>query len=1338
MNTKIGNSGNRVKKIQEKVGVNTDGIFGAKTKSAVMDFQRANGLKVDGIVGKNTSAALFDTNTAENNLGLGTINLGDVGNAKLQYVPPVQQEAPVISTDTTLPTDINTTEKNSGFFDGYDVAKNGAYQVPDYQPDAKNDTKDAQKVETSTNTYSGLKDTAQIEKDVNYYADKVYNSSYEKENLNDKYGVNKEIDKLQGYQDAQTIIPIEVRDHLTGKGATMYEFDAEKAPMLRNASLAILAQTRKVDSLTRAINSKIDADYKANLFMYEKKQNDLDNFLKYNSSVITAQEKTKLEQRKYENELKKTLLKTDADQRKTYIKQILEKGSQKTGDELMSMSTAELLGEAVRNSNSGSLLFDKYNTYQEAYVAGGDKFAKAWENNSKIVGAKNATYAKASFISKTIDDLLDNEDGLGRNVGATKLQRLKLNPFNIGDGNMFKTDLQSLYSQLTLQTLSDLKATGASMGALNAKEGGWLENANTRLGFITETDDEDNKKVVGSRLPEKVFKKRLRQLQMYSKKIRIAKELGETRYDESGLIDVEDPDVIDAYYDALSNADSFKQTEEDNTIASLFKAKTAYADEPNVVENLFKAISEKESNGNYNARGATIKSGMYKGQRAMGKYQVMPGNLSTAGQGGNWDIQALGRPVTEEEYMANPDIQDAIAKKQIEKAWNKYGTIEDVASVWFSGGSYAKNKSKKDNTINLSVEKYVNDFKNIFNNITGAKTAYADGIDREYQRAIAIGISPKKAKEISDRLSGVENEKPTNPFLLEKINPFNAKNIIDRVKDIPDDIMAYGESLRNTFNSTVDSLSDPLADYITGDIGFGRAAYRYTGEFLGGIAGAVADTAIGAASLLTTEEQENTIKEKLGKIMNSDSITSLKNGYDSWVEKNPERAKDLSATMGIVDFLTLAGVEAVAKQGVKAGEKAIIRGGSEIEAIFNRTADIVEAEYKTIKKAGADKIKSVGKSIKGNIPSVNVKDMNLGEALLDNAVVGADKAIKGAKNITKKISDTVSKSVDRQNIKLVKNSPTKAKEKIIDLYQQSIVPGVKGKKKTVKNINKINKSIPETTQKLAKIKKVESVQDFAEVIVKSKKKIWGDIEKQLEKATKKGVKISLKPIVDDLKKALKHEMIQFNPDMKKAIDKQLSLFTHKNGRAKMITPTTAQDLMASNNQILSPYFRGSSVSGKAIVDGLVMSNVNKNLKDIVDGAIDALDGKKFGQLKKEYSNLKNIENDVVHRAVFEAQKGAGLGSYADAFAAGDIIGGMIGMNPAFLAKGIGQKVMGDIVKALNNKDELVRQMFNIAEELNLQGSKGVQKLPVRKVKSYSNDITKTTKGKGRKINKTNK
>jgi putative chitinase len=56
---KVGSEGADVKKLQEKLGVETIGKFGPKTEAAVKAWQKTNGLKDDGIVGDATWAKLF-------------------------------------------------------------------------------------------------------------------------------------------------------------------------------------------------------------------------------------------------------------------------------------------------------------------------------------------------------------------------------------------------------------------------------------------------------------------------------------------------------------------------------------------------------------------------------------------------------------------------------------------------------------------------------------------------------------------------------------------------------------------------------------------------------------------------------------------------------------------------------------------------------------------------------------------------------------------------------------------------------------------------------------------------------------------------------------------------------------------------------------------------------------------------------------------------------------------------------------------------------------------------------------------------------------------------------
>jgi putative chitinase len=54
-----GMEGEDVKKMQQVLGVDADGIFGPGTATAVKKWQRANGLEADGIVGPKTQARMF-------------------------------------------------------------------------------------------------------------------------------------------------------------------------------------------------------------------------------------------------------------------------------------------------------------------------------------------------------------------------------------------------------------------------------------------------------------------------------------------------------------------------------------------------------------------------------------------------------------------------------------------------------------------------------------------------------------------------------------------------------------------------------------------------------------------------------------------------------------------------------------------------------------------------------------------------------------------------------------------------------------------------------------------------------------------------------------------------------------------------------------------------------------------------------------------------------------------------------------------------------------------------------------------------------------------------------
>jgi putative chitinase len=58
---KVGSKGEDVKKLQAKLGLGADGVFGSGTEAAVKKWQASNGLTADGIVGEGTWSKLFGT-----------------------------------------------------------------------------------------------------------------------------------------------------------------------------------------------------------------------------------------------------------------------------------------------------------------------------------------------------------------------------------------------------------------------------------------------------------------------------------------------------------------------------------------------------------------------------------------------------------------------------------------------------------------------------------------------------------------------------------------------------------------------------------------------------------------------------------------------------------------------------------------------------------------------------------------------------------------------------------------------------------------------------------------------------------------------------------------------------------------------------------------------------------------------------------------------------------------------------------------------------------------------------------------------------------------------------
>lgn len=122
------------------------------------------------------------------------------------------------------------------------------------------------------------------------------------------------------------------------------------------------------------------------------------------------------------------------------------------------------------------------------------------------------------------------------------------------------------------------------------------------------------------------------------------------------------------------------------------------------VEKTMAAIGQYESGGNYKALGKPTASG----DVAYGKYQVMGANIP------QWTKEALGHSLTPQQFLDDPAAQDKVAQYKMGKLIAQGNSVEDVASIWFSGRPMAKAGNAKD-VNGTSVPKYVANVRALYN-----------------------------------------------------------------------------------------------------------------------------------------------------------------------------------------------------------------------------------------------------------------------------------------------------------------------------------------------------------------------------------------------------------------------------------------------------------------------------------------------------------------------------------------------------------------------------------------------------------------------------------------------
>lgn len=326
--------------------------------------------------------------------------------------------------------------------------------------------------------------------------------------------------------------------------AIQLEYRRQKEAETVNPALSAEQKNARLSEIGRKESSQladiaIDYSLKAGLFTQAK-------------TLMDEQIKNELEPLKMKVEYYKTLKddysdvlnKTQTAQLNNIIRQE-DRVYQEKQDKLKFQQQLQL--KAIDLSNDLQKLgVEKGLTYDQI------KGIKSYADLAKVTStAINSTKGAGNILMiENIKDAVKSGGGLQSSVGTGIFSRFK--PFSVGKSQSFIGNIGQIAGQLTLTTLQDAKAKGATFGALSDSELRLIAGASSKLGTWAIKDKEGN--ITGWRAKESDVIRELNTIKDLAKKDYEAKTgmpyLDEDTYVDTVITQVSDP--YDSYIQSLT------------------------------------------------------------------------------------------------------------------------------------------------------------------------------------------------------------------------------------------------------------------------------------------------------------------------------------------------------------------------------------------------------------------------------------------------------------------------------------------------------------------------------------------------------------------------------------------------------------------------------------------------------------------------------------------------------------------------------------------------------------------------------------------------------------------
>lgn len=188
--------------------------------------------------------------------------------------------------------------------------------------------------------------------------------------------------------------------------------------------------------------------------------------------------------------------------------------------------------------------------------------------------------------------------------------------------------------------------------------------------------------------------------------------------------------------------------------------------------------------------------------------------------------------------------------------------------------------------------------------------------------------------------------------------------------------------------------------------------------------------------------------------------------------------------------------------------------------------------------------------------------------------------------------------------------------------------------------------------------------------------------------------IELNPISKELNSIAENKAINdFSPEIVNYAKQRASSLMSR----EVYTTSEAQDAISHLNNSLNAFYKNPTYenASKASIDSMIANRLRKGLDNVIEQAV----GPGYQQLKNTYGALSSLEKDVTHRAIVESRKNIkGLIDFSDIFSGGEVVRGILSMNPATVGKGMAMKSISALYKHWNNPNTIVSSMFGKVEQ----------------------------------------